>query len=117
MAYSRVHMQCGGDGAESRSWEAWRGNMSDITATVGAQNRRESERQRCFECTRIVFNEGETSIDCVVRDVSANGARLVFDDTLGIPSAFKLVSSNGEEHPCVVKWRTNVSLGVAFDRG
>lgn len=87
--------------------------MSESDTEQEIENRRLSERKRCFRHSRVVFNNGASSVECVVRDVSEKGARLLFTDTLGVPSEFDL-STDEMERRCLVKWRSNFALGVEF---
>jgi len=88
--------------------------MADGALLQSGEGRRKVERDRCFKFSHVVFDGGRSSADCVVRDVSDGGARLVFEETLGVPSAFVLVDSHGNEHGCLVRWRSDYALGVEF---
>src|SRR5215469_14284121 len=50
--------------------------------------RRVSPRQRCLNGAKIVFNNNSSVIDCVVRDLSPQGARLLVASLVGIPDRF-----------------------------
>jgi hypothetical protein len=50
--------------------------MSQVCAK-SFEERRASPRQRRFNGAKIVFNNNSSVIDCIVRDLSAHGARLV----------------------------------------
>lgn len=84
----------------------------------GNTNHREEPRLRTLKGGRVVFNGGYSSYDCTIRNLSSGGAMLQFSSTLGIPNAFELIINNsgGVKHDCVVRWRTNVAIGVAFTR-
>jgi hypothetical protein len=84
----------------------------------GNANQRSEPRARTLKGGRVVFNGGYSSYDCTIRNLSAGGAMLQFASTLGIPNNFDLFINNsgGEKHVCTVRWRTNVALGVAFDK-
>jgi len=75
--------------------------------------RRQVPRRTVLKGGRIVFNAGRSTIDCTVRNLSANGAKLVVSSVLGIPDGFELLL-DGARHPSRVAWRTLKELGVEF---
>src|ERR1700744_697170 len=80
------------------------------------QDQRASPRQRVLKTGTIAFDGA--GIDCVVRNISANGAALEVESQIGIPKEFKLVIS--AEHFngfCRVLWRKAKRIGVVFQRG
>jgi PilZ domain len=88
--------------------------MSQVCAK-SFEERRASPRQRRFNGAKIVFNNNSSVIDCIVRDLSAHGARLVVASPVGIPERFDLrIDRNGMCHPSKVTWRTNDQIGVSF---
>lgn len=54
-----------------------------------SENRKEI-RQKTFLKGRILFNKGASSMDCLVRDMSASGARLALTETSTLPESFEL---------------------------
>ena len=53
--------------------------------------------------------------DCVVKDMSAQGARLRVRDGKTVPQQFELVIAHtGESRPARVCWRTEKEVGVSF---
>ena len=52
--------------------------------------RRRSERQRSLLRGRVYFNNGRCSLDCLIRDISYEGARIVFSDPVSIPDVIRL---------------------------
>lgn len=80
--------------------------------------RRTAERSRSFMSSRIVYNHGQLSIDAVVRNVSADGARLKGDNFLGVPVEFDLLIGSGENqvssHRARRVWARDDAMGVAF---
>ena len=63
---------------------------------------------------KIIFNNGNSTISCQIRDQSENGARLKVDSILGIPESFALKIMAEDPRACKVAWRTNRELGVTF---
>lgn len=82
----------------------------------GGANRRSEPRPRTLKGGRIVFNGGYSSFDCTVRNLSTGGALLQVATTADIPNTFDLIINNSGDtrYHCTVRWRTHVSLGVAF---
>ena len=66
---------------------------------------------------RIVFNKGYSTLDCVVRDITTNGAKLQVAQAAAVPERFDLVLPlRHETHHAVVRWRRGEEIGVAFER-
>jgi hypothetical protein len=77
--------------------------------------RRKSERHRSLKRASIVFSNRLSTIDCIVRNLSATGALLQMESTLGVPNHFTLkFHEGGGTKECVVKWRREDRLGVTF---
>ena len=54
-------------------------------------------------------------IDCVVKDISAKGARLRVPDGGAVPQQFELLlKHSGEYRPAHVRWRRPTEVGVSF---
>jgi PilZ domain-containing protein len=51
---------------------------------------RRSERLKSLLRARIVFNAGSSTIECVIKNVSAHGMRLEIADGLSVPGEFDL---------------------------
>jgi len=63
---------------------------------------------------RIVFNQGHSTVSCVVKDLSNDGALLQVHSVLGIPSVFRLALADDTHRPCWVVRRTPKEISVAF---
>jgi hypothetical protein len=82
------------------------------------RDRRIATRQRSFLQGRITFNKGRSSIDCLVRDISETGAKLIFSDSVVIPDVVELYIPNKDEtHRVRVQRRIGNEIGVAFEGG
>jgi hypothetical protein len=60
---------------------------------------------------------GSITIDCVVKDISDSGARLIVFTVSEIPAEFKLTVDGISDQDCLVKWskwRTTGELAVEF---
>jgi PilZ domain len=79
--------------------------------------RRRATRQKSFLRGCIYFNDRRSAIDCLVRDLSAAGARLIFSDRVNIPDAVDLYIPQKEEMlRARVEWRHGEEVGVSFTR-
>jgi PilZ domain-containing protein len=93
---------------------AWVDTMSQVGAKSMGE-RRASPRQRRLNGAKIVFNNNSSVIDCIVRDLSPLGARLLVASFVGIPDRFDLrIDRYGTYHPSEVTWKTNDQIGVSF---
>lgn len=78
------------------------------------EERRATIRHRTLKGGKIAINEGFSTIDCTVRNMSTTGAMLRVSSVVGIPDAFQLVLSDGQAFDCVVQRRTGTDIGVSF---
>ena len=79
------------------------------------QDRRRSTRNRTYIGGQIAFNQRSSLMDCLVRNISAEGAKLVFAQTATVPQEFDLsVLSNERTFRARVVWRRADEAGVAF---
>lgn len=77
---------------------------------------RRATRRRALKGAQIIFNEGSSVIDCVVRDLSETGAKLKIPSPIGVPDTFTLsVQGDNTRRKCRVAWRRATELGVAFE--
>ena len=77
--------------------------------------RRSATRQKSFLRGRIYYNNHRNSVDCMIRDISAEGARLVFSDTVTVPDVVDLYIPQKEQTlRAHVHWRRGQELGVTF---
>jgi hypothetical protein len=47
--------------------------------------RRRSTRQKSFLRGCVYFNKRRDAVDCLIRDISDEGARIIFSDTMSVP--------------------------------
>jgi hypothetical protein len=77
--------------------------------------RRTAQRHRVFKHGTLAFHGGGT-VDCTVRNVSSNGARVDVASPVGLPPSFTLVIETDQfVRRCRPVWSRDVSVGVAFD--
>jgi hypothetical protein len=78
------------------------------------EERRAAQRHRTLKGARIAFNGGQSTISCMVRNLSDIGALLQVDSVVGVPEHFDLLLSDGRAFHCWVSRRTATELGVSF---
>jgi hypothetical protein len=77
--------------------------------------RRRIARQKSFLRGMIYFNNRRNAVDCLVRDISPYGARLIFSDAVTTPDVLDLYIPQKEQTLRVhVIWRLGQEVGVAF---
>lgn len=76
---------------------------------------RTAPRRRVLKGGRIVINDGFSTFQCTVRNLSDTGARLKVVSIVGIPDTFQLVMDDGRKFACRAVWKTEFEIGVQFD--
>ncbi len=76
--------------------------------------RRKTPRRRVLKGAQVSFRGLRAAIDCTIRDLSDNGARLIVESPVGVPDLFDLVQHGGAPRFCRVVWRTATQIGVEF---
>jgi hypothetical protein len=77
--------------------------------------RRGTARQKSFLRGLIYFNNRRNVVDCLVRDISPYGARLIFSDAVSTPDILDLYIPQKEQTlRAHVHWRHGQEVGVAF---
>ncbi|QPF84779.1 diguanylate cyclase [Bradyrhizobium genosp. L] len=73
-------------------------------------------RGRTLLTAKVIFNFGQSTIDCVVRRISDDGATVELESGLGIPEHFQLsIPSEGAVLPCRLAWQSERQIGVTFE--
>jgi hypothetical protein len=76
---------------------------------------RRSERVRSFLRAKILFNNNNTTVDCIVRNISALGAKLEVNNATSVPSQFLLeIPQKGRSYNARIVWRDAAAMGVEF---
>jgi hypothetical protein len=71
-------------------------------------------RHRVLKGGMLAFGGG--SVDCTVRNISSNGARVDIVNPIGLPEAFTLVIETDRfMRRCHAVWSSEKRIGVAFD--
>lgn len=73
-------------------------------------------RGRTLLAAKVIFNFGQSAIDCVVRRISDDGATIELESGIGIPEHFLLsIISEGVVLPCRQMWQSEKQIGVTFE--
>src|SRR5271166_409296 len=92
--------------------------LSSPTAAPSSEQRRRSHRARCLLQGSCVFNDGASTLDVIVRNISQTGARIVGNELICLPKAFELriidTSGGYSSKKARIIWRTEAAAGVAF---
>ena len=84
-----------------------------MNANLGGAERRQSPRQKSFLKGRI--NNGLTDVDCLIRDLSATGARLMFSGGITMPPIVDLhIPMKKQSMRARMQWRNGDEMGVSF---
>lgn len=78
-------------------------------------DRRRSTRKRSFLRGCVYFNKRRNAFDCLIRDISDDGARIVFSDTVSVPDIVELYIPQKEQTlRARVQWRHGDEIGLVF---
>ena len=78
-------------------------------------NRRIEHRERVLRRGRLVLGDGFSTLDCIIRDISAHGARFTVQEGIAVPRTLSLtILDTGRSHPAIRRWQRGASIGVEF---
>jgi hypothetical protein len=73
-------------------------------------------RDRTLLAGKLVYDFGQSSIDCIVRRISDRGATLTIESSLGIPEhCHLLIAHDGPPRRCKRVWQSGRELGLEFE--
>jgi PilZ domain len=80
-------------------------------------DRREQQRWPAYWAGRIKFKRSGAVAECLVRNTSGSGAKLVVRGAVFVPREFVLhIPKHGIDYRAKVIWRRSEEVGVAFER-
>jgi hypothetical protein len=78
--------------------------------------KRSAPRTRSFLKGKAIFNNRQSTLDCLVRDISASGARLEVSNAVLLPDSFDLyVAQKDSTSRARITWRRDGEIGVEFE--
>jgi hypothetical protein len=76
---------------------------------------RKAERVRSLLRAHVIYNNNNSTIDCVVKNFSPYGVRLEIPDNTALPAAFDLsIPHKARTFRGRIVWRTDGVVGVEF---
>ena len=75
---------------------------------------RKVQRKSLKYPARIDLRDGSPLRSCVIRDISATGARIFVDGPDEIPDYFYLLLAGSTARECQVVWREGKQIGLEF---
>ena len=89
-------------------------NLAEALPPIVAE-RRDSHRQRVLLKGKIAYADGAFSMDCVIRDLSKNGARIALSKGQNMPTRAYLIDVRaGIAYESVVAWIRVPQYGLRF---
>ena len=77
--------------------------------------RRRAVRHKSFLRGCVYFNNRRNAFDCLIRDISDEGARIIFSETVSVPDIVDLYIPQKEQTVRArVQWRHGDEIGLAF---
>jgi hypothetical protein len=77
--------------------------------------RRTVPRMRSYLGAHLVFDHRRSVLGCVVRNISATGAKVQFPDTVCLPTRLHIeITQPAATYSAEVVWRTENEIGLAF---
>ena len=88
-----------------------------VPEPINMDERRHMPRHRTFLQGRVFYNSRRQSADCIIRELTDEGARLSFTDPVALPHAFELHIPNRDQTLRVeTVWNHGTDVGVSFAR-
>ena len=85
-----------------------------------ARDRRDSPRRPMFKSAKLIFNDNQSVVDCVLRDISVSGARVRVATWFNchkqvvLKEQVVLKISRGVSYSCDVVWSHDNQVGLRF---
>ena len=77
--------------------------------------RRVAPRMRTLKRAKVIFNNGYSTFDCIVRNLSATGALLTIDEAAHLPKEFMIaVGESPDQRPAKLVYRRGLFAGIRF---
>lgn len=81
------------------------------------EDRRKGQRGPTYLAAQIAFNGRASTIDCLVKNLSSQGAKIAFGDGVAIPVEFDVtIRRRAETRRARIMWRNETQAGIHFLR-
>ena len=88
------------------------------TAPKHATDPRVAPRLKTLLAARINFNNGQSALDCLIRNLSDTGAKLIVSAAVTLPECFDLIiAQKSVTRRARIAWRRGEEIGVRFEAG
>src|SRR5215210_6751216 len=78
--------------------------------------RRDDVRLRPLIAATIIYNNGQSTLNCVIRNFSETGAKLTVPAGIALPDRFDLVvPQKTKTYRAVLAWQRDNEIGVGFE--
>jgi hypothetical protein len=89
--------------------------VTDMNLPDDGIEKRANDRIRSFLRAQIIFNNRMTTIECIIKNISATGARVALNESLAVPTEFDIyIPQRARNHRARLVWRDKESIGVDF---
>jgi hypothetical protein len=80
------------------------------------EDRRRSKRQKAFLRGSVYISRERGALGCVIRNISDDGARIVFSENVTLPDVFELdIPQRQQTMRARVQWRRNDEIGLTLE--
>lgn len=80
------------------------------------ERRQSLPRKAQLKNVRLIYNNGFSTSDAILRSLSDTGAKIETSDSVNLPDRFTMVSANGEINvKCRRIWRNHAYIGIEFE--
>ena len=89
--------------------------LEPLPETEQSDEGRRTVRHRTFLRGCLFFNSGRSSVECMIRDLTAKGAKLMISAAVNLPDKVELYIPQKEQKlRARVVWRTTEDVGISF---
>jgi hypothetical protein len=75
----------------------------------------QTDMVRTFLRAQIIYNNELTVVDCLVKNISASGAKVSVSETVSVPAEFDLcIPQKNKTYHARMVWRDTTMMGVEF---
>jgi hypothetical protein len=89
--------------------------MEALAEAEALVDNRRAPRANVLKRATVAYDQGFSSVDCLIRNISDSGAKLRFSPlAMTVPDTFHLVCLGSPVQDCQVVWRRVGEMGVRF---
>jgi hypothetical protein len=104
-----------GDAPDSSGLPGVDDPLAEPERAAEPENGRQAVRHRTFLRGCVYFNNGRSSVECLIRDLTAHGAKLLISAAVNLPDVVDLYIPQKEQTlRAQIAWRTVEEIGLSF---